>query len=119
VSGQLAIDGHVLPARVCACGCGCSLDEMRRDAIWHSRACAVGWARAHPGKSLNDAHSANKGRTRKRRTAAERGLQVSFWKAVEVLHAELGSPRLAIELALEQALPSRQREILEHRERTA
>lgn len=41
--------------RRCACGCGRSLDGMRKDAIWSSRACAVRWARSNPGKSLHDA----------------------------------------------------------------
>jgi hypothetical protein len=116
MTGQLGIDGQTQPERVCACGCGRSLDGMRRGAKWESRACAVRWSRENPGSPLSDAYNPNRSRTRKRRTPSERGLQVSFRKAIEVLHAELRLPKLAIESALEPALSARQRQQLFERE---
>lgn len=92
---------------------------MRKDAIWFSRACAVRWARANPGKSLSEAYSANKGRTRKRRRPSERGVQVSYYKAFKALTSETDLYDEQIERALKRALPERQRALLEQREAAA
>jgi hypothetical protein len=48
--------GRSLSERTCECGCGASLAEMRSDALFRSRACAMRAKRAA---------SANKGRTRR------------------------------------------------------
>lgn len=117
---QLHLDGREQSARVCACGCGASLDGMRRDAIWVSRAHAVRWGRSNPGKSLKDAHSANKGRTQTRDRPS--GLQVSFWKAQRALEEflDLHDVRAARNLSvsiLAEGLSDRQRTLLHERKR--
>jgi hypothetical protein len=120
------------PSGLCICGCKRSLAGKRTDALWFSRACAVRWARENPGKSLYAAHSANKGRTKKIRRPFERGVQVSFHKAVEaasaaVIHGALQHITLPVdqkrltareiaELHLRGALPDRQRALLAARE---
>jgi hypothetical protein len=112
---QIDIEGHDQHERVCACGCERSLEGMRRDAVWYSRGCAMRWRRAHPGKSLLTAHSANKGRTRTRHKPS--GLQVSFRKAVEALTELLAKPEA--ERALAKALSPRQRARLEQLQEAA
>ena len=64
------------------------------------------------GSRNGDAETAGNGPQRRRS-----GLQVSYRKAVEVVTAELGVSRLQVEMALEQALPAKQRQTLEQRER--
>lgn len=108
---QLGIDGQVQPERVCACGCGSSLDGMRRDARWLNRAHAVRWARANPGKSLNDALSANKARTRRR--GGPSGLQVSYPKAVKSMTGRLVALALAGDDLLDEYTIDRCGEIAE------
>lgn len=115
---QIDIEGHDQPERVCACGCKRSLNGMRRDAVWYSRACAVRWARSNPGKSLLDAHSANGGRTRRR--SGPSGRQVSYRKAVATLADWLNvlptdDSTLHAEEILRPALPARQRARLEQK----
>jgi hypothetical protein len=112
--------------RFCACGCKRSLDGMRKDAVWYSRACAVRWGRENPGKSLRDAHSANKRRTGT--TAKPSGLQVSYRRAVEATVTaiwDFAAERISgndvsiedvAERAQRGALSDRQRELLEQRE---
>jgi hypothetical protein len=120
MSDQLGIDGEVQPERLCACGRpGCSLEGKRADAIWRSRACAVRWARENPGKSLTWAYSANKGRTRSRRTRGERGVQVSLPKAIIVVSAISDAPEAEIRRVLTDALSPAQQRILEQRKRAA
>lgn len=109
---QLEIDGQDSPERVCACGCGLSLEGMRRDAVWYSRAHAVRWCRAHHGKSLLAARKANRGRTRTRRKPS--GAQVSYFKAIDEVAATLrvygvGEARSVAMATLSRALPDRQR----------
>jgi hypothetical protein len=125
---QIDIDGHDQPERVCACGCKRSLDGMRRDAVWYSRAHAVRWARSNPGKSLLDAHNANGGRTRRR--SGRSGVQVSYRKAVEAIvkgftphtyghwcypQSFEDDVRQSAEVALRSALSDRQRAQLEQK----
>jgi len=96
--------------RLCACGCGPLPGDMRSDAIWRSRACAVRWARENPGRSLYDAHRANKGRTK------PAGRKASYCRALGKLRTRFGgvpevmllSPTEALahaEDALRESLP--------------
>jgi hypothetical protein len=108
-------------SRVCACGCGPLPDDMRSDAIWRSRACAVAWARENPGKSLYDARRANVART-----PNPSGAQVSASKMtlrLEDLLIRLNVPpalaRVKAEGCVRAALPARQRELLAQRSKEA
>jgi hypothetical protein len=123
MNGQLGIDGQVQPERICICGCKRSLAGKRTDALWFSRACAVRWARENPGKSLYAGHSANKGRTKKVRRPCERGVQLSYYRAVTELAADYvmrgASQRFALrraERVLRRAVPDAQLVILAARE---
>lgn len=80
--------------RVCACGCGTSLDGMRVDARWASKAHAVRWSRANPGKPRSVAHSRNVAGTRRASRPPE--LRISFRKAVEALTPHLPIVDLAL-----------------------
>jgi len=120
---QLHLDGREQSERVCACGCGMSLDGMRRDAIWLSRAHAVRWARANPGKSLREAHSANKGRTRTRsRPSGAQGSLGKIRRSMELLVIRVAPdlpPAKADRLVKVHSLytlSERQRALLEQRE---
>ena len=139
--GQLSIGGGdqaaepVVRDGYCECGCGRSVAGWRDGTRFASAACRQRHYRkrvkaemervglpaspslraagvSHPARARNgDAESAPNTPQR-----ARSGLQVSYRKAVEVLHAELGASKLSIELALERALPARQRATLEDRE---
>ncbi len=74
------------------------MDGKRSDAIWHSRACAVRWARAHPGKSLYAVHSANKGRTK------PAGRKASYQKTLRKLRSRFGMVPRSFLLTRDQAL---------------
>jgi RNase P protein component len=88
---------------------------LRSDAIWlagHGKQ----WRRDHPGEQAPE-HAIV---VRERKNAS--GLQLSFWRAVEVLAAELRegwttdkAARLAAENVLVEALSDRQREQLAKR----
>lgn len=105
---------------LCACGCKRPLEGMRTDAIWASRACAVGWARENPGKSLYDARRANRARTK-----GESGKQMNPRRALKgaavmlsTFAEAVGHPMdddladMAARLFLDKAYPERQRERL-------
>lgn len=88
--------------------CNAALSQMRSDAVWCSRACAMNQKRRD---------SANVGRTGLRRSPS--GAQVSYFKAVTVLTealsgvAVLGFDETWVREHLRQALPARQRARLE------
>jgi hypothetical protein len=97
--------------RVCACGCGASLEGRKPEARFASDACRSRAWKDRTGYSHQDRENGGNG-AQKRHS----GLQVSYRKAVEILHAELGTPKHALELALAEALSHRQRERLYERE---
>ncbi len=118
-STQIDIEGHDAPERLCACGCKHSLEGMRKDAVWYSRACAVRWARENPGKSLLTAHSTNRARTLTRRKPS--GAQVSYFKVIDAVAATLRAygiheSRSVARTTVRRALPDRQRARLEQRQ---
>lgn len=138
MKGQLTIDGTddvwqpVMRDGYCGCGCGDAVldgrtylsathrqrayrrrvrEEMVRVGLPASPSLRAARVSRPTGSRNGDAQTARNGSQRRRS-----GLQVSYFKAVEVLTAEVGASRLQIELALEQALPARQRQILEQRD---
>ena len=108
--------------RVCWCPCKASLEGMRTDAIWKSKACALRWSRENPGKAppgRNNAHVID--------TRSRSGPQVGYRRAVGAamgLLLEHGFapaskiPQLA-EQAMRDVLPVRQRELLAQRSKEA
>jgi hypothetical protein len=104
--------------RVCRCPRKESLDGMRADAIWASKACALRWSRENPGEPLPGRGNAHIIDTRSRS-----GLKVSYRKAViEVAylisvesHMSHEEAEALAEMTLSRALPTRQREQLAQR----
>lgn len=107
--------------RVCWCPCKASLEGMRTDAVWKSKACALRWRRENPGKELpgrNNAHIID--------TRSRSGLQLSYRKAVgEVAHLirplalSPGEATALAEQTLSRALPVRQRALIDARNKKA
>lgn len=87
------------------CKCGCKTRLTGRETTWASEGCRKAFER---GTAPANADTT--------RTDQRSGLQVSYRKAIETLHQELGLPKLAIEHALVPALSARQRERLEELE---
>lgn len=85
-------------SRVCACPRKESLEGMRSDAIWFSRACAVRWARENPGKSLYGARKSNVGRTK------PAGRKASYRRALDKLRSRFEEVPSRFLLTRDQAL---------------
>ena len=104
--------------RVCWCPCKASLEGMRADAVWASKACALRWSRENPGKEPPGRGNAHIIDTRSRS-----GLQVALQKAITAgerlaLLPPPACPSMARQLAeheMREVLSARQRELLAQR----
>jgi len=90
--------------RVCRCPKKESLEGMRTDAVWASKACALRWSRENPGKELPGRGNAHIIDTRGRS-----GRQVSARKMERVLTHKYGWPHSVAHEAVNEALPEAQR----------
>jgi hypothetical protein len=109
VTVQLDLNGRAQSERVCACPCKRSLEGRRRSAVYYSAACRTrAWKERHNIAGIRYVKASQNGKSRS-------GVQISYYRAFKALTAYTGLDDWEIEIALEAALPERQREVLRER----